>query len=203
MPAAPAPIDGRSPSSLAKVFTGIVRELGRVVSLEQSEQQARLSVAAPALAPRVEIGDSVAVDGCCLTVVQIDGADRLLRSQPGDALAQRAGFARARPRCQPRARRSRRGAARRALRPGPCRRCRTRALARARRRRRTHVARVAAGGAPLLRREGLDRRRRRLADRRRARADDAVRRCLDPAHARGDDARKRHSRATPSISRRT
>jgi len=56
------------------VFTGIVRELGRVVSFEQGEQQARLSVAAPTLAPALEIGDSVAVDGCCLTAVEIDGA---------------------------------------------------------------------------------------------------------------------------------
>jgi len=55
------------------VFTGIVRELGRVVLLERSEQQARLSVTVTALAPGLEIGDSVAVDGCCLTVVEIDG----------------------------------------------------------------------------------------------------------------------------------
>lgn len=51
------------------MFTGIVRELGRVVSLEGDEEQARLVVAAPGLAPELEIGDSVAVDGCCLTVV--------------------------------------------------------------------------------------------------------------------------------------
>jgi len=51
------------------VFTGIVRELGRVVSLEGDQEQARLVVAAPGLAPELEIGDSVAVEGCCLTVV--------------------------------------------------------------------------------------------------------------------------------------
>jgi riboflavin synthase len=51
------------------VFTGIVRELGRVVSLEGGREQARLVVAAPGLAPQLEVGDSVAVDGCCLTVV--------------------------------------------------------------------------------------------------------------------------------------
>lgn len=51
------------------MFTGIVRELGYVVSLEGDEEQARLVVAAPGLAPELEIGDSVAVDGCCLTVV--------------------------------------------------------------------------------------------------------------------------------------
>ncbi len=51
------------------MFTGIVRELGRIVSLEGDEEQARLVVAAPKLAPELEVGDSVAVDGCCLTVV--------------------------------------------------------------------------------------------------------------------------------------
>jgi len=51
------------------VFTGIVRELGRVVSLGGDAEQARLVVAAPGLARELEIGDSVAVDGCCLTVV--------------------------------------------------------------------------------------------------------------------------------------
>jgi riboflavin synthase len=52
------------------VFTGIIRELGRVVSIERSEEQARLSLAAPLLAPGLEIGDSVAVNGCCLTTVE-------------------------------------------------------------------------------------------------------------------------------------
>jgi riboflavin synthase len=47
------------------VFTGIVRELGRIVSLEGDRKQARLVIAAPGLAPELEIG----VDGCCLTVV--------------------------------------------------------------------------------------------------------------------------------------
>ena len=61
---------GRAASSLAGVFTGIVRELGRVVSLEGDEEQARLVVAAPELAPTLEVGDSLAVDGCCLTVVE-------------------------------------------------------------------------------------------------------------------------------------
>ena len=51
------------------MFTGIVRELGYVVSLEGDEEQARLVVAAPKLARKLEIGDSVAVEGCCLTVV--------------------------------------------------------------------------------------------------------------------------------------
>lgn len=55
------------------MFTGIVKELGRVVSIEQSEAQARLSLAAPSLSPGLVIGDSVAVDGCCLTLVEKEG----------------------------------------------------------------------------------------------------------------------------------
>jgi len=52
------------------VFTGIVRELGRVVSFDG----ARLLVEAPHTV--AELGDSVAIDGVCLTVVEHDG-DRL------------------------------------------------------------------------------------------------------------------------------
>lgn len=55
------------------MFTGIVRERGRVVSLDSDEKQARLSVAAPALASELAVADSVAVDGCCLTVVEKEG----------------------------------------------------------------------------------------------------------------------------------
>ena len=52
------------------MFTGIVRELGRVVTFDG----ARLLVEAPQTS--AEVGDSVAVDGVCLTVVQHYG-DRL------------------------------------------------------------------------------------------------------------------------------
>jgi riboflavin synthase len=49
------------------MFTGIVRELGRVVVFDG----ARLTVEAPQTA--ADIGDSIAVDGVCLTVVEHDG----------------------------------------------------------------------------------------------------------------------------------
>ena len=55
------------------MFTGIVRELGRVESIDASADGARLVVAAPATAPMVALGDSVAVNGVCLTVTRIDG----------------------------------------------------------------------------------------------------------------------------------
>jgi riboflavin synthase len=51
------------------MFTGIVRELGRVALLERGAKDARLVVAAPDTAQGVAIGDSVSVSGVCLTVV--------------------------------------------------------------------------------------------------------------------------------------
>jgi riboflavin synthase len=49
------------------MFTGIVQELGTVETVERSDAGARLRVAA-ALASEVRRGESVAVDGACLTV---------------------------------------------------------------------------------------------------------------------------------------
>jgi riboflavin synthase len=47
------------------VFTGLVQEIGTVVGLDGG----RLTISAPQTAARVQTGDSVAVDGVCLTVV--------------------------------------------------------------------------------------------------------------------------------------
>jgi riboflavin synthase len=55
------------------MFTGIVRELGRVVSLDGGEAGIRLVVEAPETAAGVAVGDSVALSGVCLTVVASDG----------------------------------------------------------------------------------------------------------------------------------
>jgi riboflavin synthase len=52
------------------VFTGIVKERGRVASLNGGAAGVRLVVEAPATAPHVGIGDSVAVNGVCLTAVE-------------------------------------------------------------------------------------------------------------------------------------
>lgn len=51
------------------MFTGLVEELGEVVSLERhSSGGVQLAVRAPLIAPGAQLGDSVAVNGCCLTV---------------------------------------------------------------------------------------------------------------------------------------
>ena len=56
------------------VFTGIVQSMGRIDSLSPSSGGGRLWVEAGSMAAEAKLGDSVAVDGCCLTVVGASGA---------------------------------------------------------------------------------------------------------------------------------
>jgi riboflavin synthase alpha subunit len=51
------------------MFTGIVRERGRVVAARRNGAGLELRIAAPETAARTETGDSVAIAGCCLTAV--------------------------------------------------------------------------------------------------------------------------------------
>ncbi|MHC4956708.1 MAG: riboflavin synthase, partial [Planctomycetota bacterium] len=55
------------------MFTGLVQALGKVAQKEPRAAMVRLVVEAEDLAAEAKIGDSVAVNGCCLTVVGIDG----------------------------------------------------------------------------------------------------------------------------------
>jgi len=50
------------------VFTGIVEELGEVVALEASGGAARLTVRGPLVTDGAATGDSIAINGVCLTV---------------------------------------------------------------------------------------------------------------------------------------
>jgi riboflavin synthase len=52
------------------VFTGIVSALGDVRAAERREGLLRLTIGAPYAADGIEIGASIAHDGCCLTVVE-------------------------------------------------------------------------------------------------------------------------------------
>ena len=58
------------------MFTGIVREVGTVVSVTRAGGVHRLSVLAPKTAAGLSVGESVAINGVCLSVVQA-GAGRL------------------------------------------------------------------------------------------------------------------------------
>jgi riboflavin synthase len=64
------------------MFTGIVRELGRVAGIDGGDTGVRLRIAAPATAPGVALGDSVAIGGVCLTVVAVAGDELAFDAVP-------------------------------------------------------------------------------------------------------------------------
>jgi riboflavin synthase len=79
------------------VFTGIVRELGVVEGVERWLEGARVRVRAPETAAEAQVGDSIALNGVCLTAVEVGNAhmtfdvvretlkrSTLDRVQPGD-----------------------------------------------------------------------------------------------------------------------
>lgn len=53
------------------MFTGIVREVGRVEAVEERGDSVRLVVSAPETASATAVGDSVALAGVCLTAVEV------------------------------------------------------------------------------------------------------------------------------------
>ena len=58
------------------MFTGIITGLGRIVDAQSAATGKRLTVQAPAgYLDDVQHGDSIAINGCCLTVVELNGAD--------------------------------------------------------------------------------------------------------------------------------
>ena len=104
------------------MFTGIVEELGTVAAIEEQGDALRLSISAATVLEGTRLGDSIAVNGCCLTVTDarrrhLDGrrdAETLDKTSLAGVAARRPG--------QPRAGRHRRDAPRRPHRPGPRRR---------------------------------------------------------------------------------
>jgi riboflavin synthase len=54
------------------MFTGIIEELGTITRVERSADAARLTVRGPIAVQGVKHGDSIAVSGVCLTVVDFD-----------------------------------------------------------------------------------------------------------------------------------
>ena len=55
------------------MFTGIVEELGTVAAVEDQGDAVRLTVTSPLVLEDAAPGDSIAVNGCCLTVTEHDG----------------------------------------------------------------------------------------------------------------------------------
>jgi riboflavin synthase len=53
------------------MFTGLVAELGKITAITQGESSSVLTVQAPLLVPELSIGDSIAVNGTCLTATSL------------------------------------------------------------------------------------------------------------------------------------
>ena len=65
------------------MFTGLVEASGRVAKVLSEPPGRRIVIHAPTIATLTEIGASVAVNGCCLTVVAADPADGSLEFEAG------------------------------------------------------------------------------------------------------------------------
>jgi riboflavin synthase len=63
----------RREGEVATVFTGLVQALGEIVAVTPEGPGVRLTVREQQIARGAAIGDSIAINGCCLTVVAIDG----------------------------------------------------------------------------------------------------------------------------------
>jgi riboflavin synthase len=55
------------------MFTGLIAELGTVAAITKGETSAVFAINAPALINEIKLGDSVAVNGVCLTATNISG----------------------------------------------------------------------------------------------------------------------------------
>ena len=53
------------------MFTGLIAELGTITAIDKGESSAVFTIAAPALISQIALGDSVAVNGVCLTATAI------------------------------------------------------------------------------------------------------------------------------------
>ena len=74
------------------MFTGLVQELGTVAALEQQADALRLSIRAPQTVSDARLGDSIAINGVCLTIAELDGdiffADEMQESLDRTGLGQ-------------------------------------------------------------------------------------------------------------------
>ena len=55
------------------MFTGLIEEVGRAVALPASDRGAQLQIDAPRIAKKIRSGDSISVNGCCLTLASRRG----------------------------------------------------------------------------------------------------------------------------------
>src|SRR5437867_94181 len=64
------------------MFTGIVEEIGRVARIEARPGLTRLTIAARTVLSGTGVGDSIAINGACLTVVSYDAGSFVVEATP-------------------------------------------------------------------------------------------------------------------------
>ena len=57
------------------MFTGLIEQVGTVAAVRAGSRSTRLQIAAPQIAKQTRNGDSIAVNGCCLTLTSRRGDD--------------------------------------------------------------------------------------------------------------------------------
>jgi riboflavin synthase len=77
------------------MFTGLIEDLGKIESIAPRERGARLTISTALPLGEVQLGDSIAVDGACLTVVALGGAR--FSADLSEETLRRTAFAGARP----------------------------------------------------------------------------------------------------------
>ena len=79
------------------MFTGLIEEVGDVVIVRAHERGTELQIAAPVIAKQVSRGESIAVNGCCLTLTSrsrdrlsfdLTGGNHRSHKSPGSATGQ-------------------------------------------------------------------------------------------------------------------
>ena len=53
------------------MFTGLIEELGRIAAREESEAGSRIVISAEIVTSDISAGDSIAVNGVCLTALDV------------------------------------------------------------------------------------------------------------------------------------
>ena len=67
------------------MFTGIIEHLGTIESLSLQNDGGRVTIHAPTLASKLAVSNSIAVNGCCLTIVSVD-KDRFSADLSGETI---------------------------------------------------------------------------------------------------------------------
>ena len=54
------------------MFTGLIQYVGKVAKIEQADTSAHLTITCPPITSEIKVGDSISVNGVCLTVTDFD-----------------------------------------------------------------------------------------------------------------------------------